>query len=90
MQDPSARIGGWLCPLSWQPLVLGAAVVVMGGCFPYGGDGAADMRAHRKLMQATSEQYERGNDLAKRPGVRKGPVSGLTLHTVDDRTSRET
>lgn len=76
-ESRNARIGRRRTLLNWRTLVLGTAVVAIAGCFPYGGDGAADMRAHRKKMQATSEQYERGTRLAGQTLV--AALSGRTL-----------
>jgi hypothetical protein len=68
---------GWLDRLlSWQPLLITVALGGSVGCVPYG-DGAADMRAHRKAMRATTAEYERGTALVGQALV--DALSGRTL-----------
>jgi len=62
--------------MSWQPLLIAIAVVGIVGCVPYG-DGAAEMRAHRKAMRSTTAEYERGTALAGQALV--DALAGRTL-----------
>jgi len=72
----TSRTGRWNRLPSWHPLLIAIAVVGIVGCVPYG-DGAAEMRAHRKAMRATTTEYEQGTALVGQALV--DALSGRTL-----------